>query len=262
MCRETLQLEDGAATLNDRSEHCHHCVWQRAGLMDWANGKGNVSPIHLWSTFHLRPHLTHDEYTGFRQCSITQGSHSFSSWHPVPLNPRVPHAEDCILVPFPLVFLSWVNPYFRYCHLLIVLNFMIGLFLPWSYSLLAAYVSPPTHTHYFSLCIGFAHSTKSALFVLHLPAPPNLLCVLPTFWLYKRFGSHVRLCPNCAPSAYLPPAWCLPTAAQFLLSLYYPAPKLPLIGPAPSSIQLVKPKLPWLGLHQSHFGSIPTPGCF
>lgn len=60
-----------------------------------------------------------------------------------------------------------------------------------------------------------------------LPAPPSFLCVLPTFWLSKRFGSHIRPRPNCASSAYLPPAWCLPTAAQFLLSLFQSGSKTP-----------------------------------
>lgn len=75
-----------------------------------------------------------------------------------------------------------------------------------TFTLYSSVLNLVIHPFFFSQVLfpGFSHSTKSALYVLQLLGPPNLLC----FWLSKQFGSHIWPCPNCAPSAYLPPAWC------------------------------------------------------
>lgn len=171
MCRETLQLEDGAATLNDRSDHCHHCVWQHAGLMEGVNGKGNVSPHPFVE--HFSPQTTpntwwidwHQTVLHYPRQSLLQllTTSTFKSL----LLARILHAEDGTSVPFLVVLLFRVKPYFWYFHLLIFLDFL-KLEVSWSFlaSLVVLLVILNLELCCFWLCIP----TSSSLF-------------FPNFWI-------------------------------------------------------------------------------
>lgn len=194
MCRETLQLEDGAATLNDRSDHCHHCVWQHAGLMEGVNGKGNVSPHPFVE--HFSPQTTpntwwidwHQTVLHYPRQSLLQllTTSTFKSL----LLARILHAEDGTSVPFLVVLLFRVKPYFWYFHLLIFLDFLIGLFQAWSFLKFSCFTcSSSCNLKPWTLLFLALYSH---LLIFILPEFLNCQCFVPSFLI--RPAGPVSLC--------------------------------------------------------------------
>lgn len=80
---------------------------------------------------------------------------------------RILHAEDCTLVLFLVALLSRFKPYFWYCHLLIFLYFLIGLFQAWSWSLLASLEVLLVILNLTRCCFWLWFTISSALFFLN-----------------------------------------------------------------------------------------------